>query len=927
MAYTVRLTFSLLLVAAVASFAAAEEKRFVKPVALPDAAHVSFVHVADFTGDGRNDLLYCRRYHDVRVFAGNGGAWSQPVESRVQPGPGGAYLEVSGVADFNGDGALDLFATNADAVGVMLGDGQGRFGAPLVTAIFHWRSAIADFDRDGKQDVFVFSKKSGYRHTIAVRFLRGNGDGSFAPPAPAEASFAALEADDAVAGDFDADGWTDIAAASGGNLAVLWNEGGGTFRLRRYPFSATALAAGRMNGDRAFDLLVRTDTPWPPSSETRAFFGVPGTRSLERMPHEFDGAGHRLHDMDGNGTADVLATREGAVSIALSNRDGTFSAPRLYFAGDDVAIIPGDFDSDGKADVGYREVGRFDADDVPAGWLPGNGDGTLRANRAVDLCDVAPCVKDEPRQEAVMDVTGDGAPDFVVYTNGRLTVVPGGGDYGRAVTTAVRPDGAYAFRYFVPAGDVDGDGRDDLVLVRRDEQRQAFTWTVFAGQRDGSFDEGQEIDRQAGDLAAAGDLTGDGSIDLLDRGWNIHPGDGRGRFGPPIPTGFASLRSSVVRLADLDGNGFLDVVAREDWESGSWLNQGGGVFDAPVYSEGGEALEDFLLADFTGDGLPDALELVGIYEDSFPCCGTYLTHYEARVLRGAGDGRFEELESTIWVDELPAGLATLDFDADGDTDLLIDTTVYLADGDGTFRSGTSFDTGLAAVLNGQVVARSGHTYAVLATKEVERPRVVPAMEAVSTAGFGSKEHIRATLTSPGPLEPRGTVRFDFNGASRILPVFDRSALLIWDFPHGVTDVVVIYSGDDNFAPATTSIQQHLPRHPVVMTVEARTLSGASAERILPGTPVRFSVSVGPYQDGPVPSGGTLTLWGEDPAPRLIATWEGTSGEIVVSDPSLFSREVNVFTAIWSGHEAMYGNTARVVIRVVPRETERRRSVR
>src|SRR4029079_1097125 len=86
------------------------------------------------------------------------------------------------VADLNGDGKTDIItpdlniSKNAAFVCVLLGNGDGTFGAPatFATGALSSSIAVADVNRDGKVDLVV-----GNEDSDSVSVLLGNGDGKF----------------------------------------------------------------------------------------------------------------------------------------------------------------------------------------------------------------------------------------------------------------------------------------------------------------------------------------------------------------------------------------------------------------------------------------------------------------------------------------------------------------------------------------------------------------------------------------------------------------------------------------------------------------------------------------------------------------------------------------------------------------------------
>ena len=95
--------------------------------------------------------------------------------------PAGPEPAAVATADFNHDGHLDLATANAggNSVSVLLGNGQGGFGAAsnFATGASPASVVAGDFDGDGNLDVVTANASLRY-----VSVLRGNGDGTFRPP-------------------------------------------------------------------------------------------------------------------------------------------------------------------------------------------------------------------------------------------------------------------------------------------------------------------------------------------------------------------------------------------------------------------------------------------------------------------------------------------------------------------------------------------------------------------------------------------------------------------------------------------------------------------------------------------------------------------------------------------------------------------------
>jgi hypothetical protein len=202
---------------------------------------------------------------------------------------------------------------------------------------------------------------------------------------------------------------------------------------------------------------------------------------------------------------------------------------------------------------------------------------------------------------------------------------------------------------------------------------------------------------------AAGDLRGNGKVDLVAVGQNVEVflGNGDGTFQPAVsyPTGRSGLWS--VAIADVNGDGKPDLLVVSDVNPatgfnsvGVLLGNGDGTFQPVVfYSAGGVVSNEFnyqsiAVADVNGDGKPDLL-----VANAVPGVG---------VLLGNGDGTFQPVvtytASPIFQTQ---SLAAADVNGDGKIDLIVTgfgesgglAAVLLGNGDGTFQPAVAYSTG------------------------------------------------------------------------------------------------------------------------------------------------------------------------------------------------------------------------------------------
>lgn len=194
------------------------------PLSFVDLKSPLGVAAADFNRDGIDDVVLASSGNGkLVVLLNNGsGAFPTPEAYDVSGSPSAVA-----VAYLNGDSYPDLLVTDPSSDTLTTFLNRGTPGSPTfqvgTTGIKTGREpvslAVADFNRDGAVDVAVVNHQSGGldpRGTVAVYF--GNNDGTL----NSSDTYQVGEGPQAVAtGDFDIDGWPDLAVVNSDDKSVI----------------------------------------------------------------------------------------------------------------------------------------------------------------------------------------------------------------------------------------------------------------------------------------------------------------------------------------------------------------------------------------------------------------------------------------------------------------------------------------------------------------------------------------------------------------------------------------------------------------------------------------------------------------------------------------------------------------------------------
>lgn len=293
------------------SFRPAGERIVIGPSAIKVAA-------ADADKDGRLDLFVIEHNtDDLHVLLGDGtGAFSPAPGSPFRhagtsPGPRPHTHDVA-LGDVNADGNPDAVVTrcNDNRLGVLLGDGRGRFapapGSPLAAGRHPYEGLhLRDVTGDGRLDAVVTNLQG---NTISV--LTGDGAGGFVQT-PGSPYAVGPRPGTLVLADLNADGRDDIAATHDDDplLAILLADGRGGFTpAKGSPFTLDAqawgIAAADFDADGSTDLAA---VSWRGVVTLHRGDGGGGIRSETFTLPVGRGAGQlAVADLNNDGRADIV---------------------------------------------------------------------------------------------------------------------------------------------------------------------------------------------------------------------------------------------------------------------------------------------------------------------------------------------------------------------------------------------------------------------------------------------------------------------------------------------------------------------------------------------------------------------------------------------------------------------------------------------
>ncbi len=620
-----------------------------RPIEVSETDEVYQLAAGDVDGNGSTDVVVASHSNHSVCWYPNMGAGlfdhREPVSSEVQD----ACLV--NLSDLDGDGDLDVLTgeRSSGTVSWFENDGSGAFLAEhVVTDSARSPSvSIGDVDGDSDLDLFVCSRTDNW-----LAWFENLGGGVFSSPIGV---LSAPSPVGALLADIDGDGDPDAVHVRGVAPYLQINNGNGSFG------SAAGLGGNNFQASMtSADVDLDGDTDLLGISYARiAMYENLGGGTFAPMSVVTEdvsgGLGMSIADLNADGYPDLVSASENDDFVASYANDGTGEFPVQVIISTELdgasTCAVGDIDGDGDADL---VAGSLYNDRVA--WFANDGAGTFTIGQVISNA------ADGANSVYVLDLNSDGSLDVLtgpgldgadgvdIYTN------QGNGLFGSEHMVQSLPWGIF---YVIDPVDLDGDGFTDVVASTEDG---VISWVRNNG---GTWDAAIPIASGLQDQVSIGhgDLDGDSDVDLictdyLNDVFMWFENLGNGAMGPQQVIA-NPLSPAGQHADDLDNDGDLDISY---WSGGTanWLSNNGGSFGPPQVIAVLAGLRDMKIGDLDGDGFVDAV-----------LCGWSGNQNPIQWSRNVG-GTFDPPQiiddtANTWPDDLDLA----DLDGDGDLDVLV----------------------------------------------------------------------------------------------------------------------------------------------------------------------------------------------------------------------------------------------------------------
>ncbi|MEO9485671.1 MAG: FG-GAP-like repeat-containing protein [Ekhidna sp.] len=625
-------------------------------------------HTGDLDGDGDLDALYVP-YLESPLILTNEGSFNFSISALTNTPL--EIVEQTILADFDGDGDLDLFMRNGTygAIGVQMwvNDGAGSFTSQAVTFpnvnFDDDRLTVADIDGDGDLDFVGETRQDSPSYDFVTVFNNVSFD--FSDTTAYKGSYMFSQSSHLIS-PMDVDGDLDIdivyhsylPSFSSYGVQILENDGSGNFSQANSSLAPTnnfndGSVPIDFDNDGDLDFLtfpsgisgVRV-RPFTSNGTIPTDGSSPFTEGTDVvLSASVNDNGEDIFPMrvDTDAFEDFVANTEDSTFVFISNGAGLFSE-QIRLAGQSK---PGDLDADGDADLFFFDGNLSIRDNQGAGAFAQRAD-ILTISSTYDT--------------KLVDLDGDGD----------LDLAQGGGSVSRSWIN----DGSGNFTigqefpgnaYQLAFGDLDGDSDMDMVVaLEGDSQYPGFIIYTNDGAGNLTYNSNLGTGYETDQVFLA-DMDEDGDMDIVARQDGVSNDyiriyDNQGSLTFSLSSSIANAGNSKMNVENIDGDSDKDIVlAAEELGITTIINNTGTLAAGSTFTPLGSnfSISDVDLADLDGDGDMDIFASNGY--DS-PTAESY-------VFINNGSGTFTDNGQNVATGSNYASFLG-DIDSDGDVDVV-----------------------------------------------------------------------------------------------------------------------------------------------------------------------------------------------------------------------------------------------------------------